>query len=118
MLLACFMIFGTGLAMAAEVQVPTAQGSDLLLPLSLKDTVPEGEIFVAYHELVGKRKVASVQIVGENMLIPGGVGTDIHPFTKDKNGKVHWMKLEDFWSLDADFIKFRGKDKPCIHLKH
>ncbi len=120
LILLCCVVGFTGLAMAsdAEVKVPTVQNGNVVVPHSLIATVPgweKGEVLCAFHDLTGKKSRVAMQHVGDNWVVPGGQGTDIHPVVVI-DGTDHWTLLEALWARGASFIKERLAG-PCLHLK-
>jgi len=102
----------------AEVKVPTVQGGNLIVPQSLIATIPgweKGKVVAAFHDVVGKRSRVPMQRAGNNWIIAGGAGADVHPVVI-LNGKDNWTKLELLWSMSSDFIKYRPAG-PCLHVE-
>ncbi|MCK4539598.1 hypothetical protein KAU09_00410 [Candidatus Parcubacteria bacterium] len=104
-------------AMAADVLVPTASGNDVIVPHTLIETIDgweEGEVQCAFHDLVGAKSRVPMNRRGNNWIIIGGHGADIHPVVVI-DGKDNWTKLENLWSMTSDFVKYRDAG-PCIHV--
>ena len=105
-------------AMAADVLVPTVSGNDVIIPHALIETIDgydAGVIQCAFHDLIGTKSRVSMNRQGNNWIISGGRGADIHPVVVI-DGKDNWTKLENLWSITSDFIKYRDAG-PCIHLQ-
>ncbi|HAM88970.1 MAG: hypothetical protein US83_C0002G0070 [Candidatus Falkowbacteria bacterium GW2011_GWC2_38_22] len=111
-----FMLIAN-VAMANGPVAPVAEGDSVVFPKAFIDTVytGKGEVRCAYHDLTGKNSDQPMQQRGNTWVAPGGRGTDIHPYVL-ADGKKSWCKIEDVWSTDAEFVKWR-KAGPCIHVK-
>ncbi len=118
LILCFFLVPAMAIAGEAEVKVPTVQNGNVIVPQSLIATVSnweKGEVKAAFHDVVGKKSRVPMQRVGNNWIIPGGQGADVHPVVV-LNGKDHWCKLELLWSTSSSFIKFRPAG-PCLHVE-
>ena len=118
LILACFLVPTITMAGDAEVKVPTVQAGNVIVPQGLITTIPnweKGKVVAAFHDVVGKKSRVPMQRVGNNWIIPGGAGADVHPVIVI-NGKDNWCKLELIWSMSSDFIKYRPAG-PCLHVE-
>lgn len=102
-------------AMASGPLAPVAEGNDVLFPSVFIATGGTGEVRCAYHDLTGTAADQPMQQRGNGWAAIGGRGLDIHPFVLGPDGKKTWCKIEEIWSTDAAFVKWRPAG-PCIHV--
>ena len=115
----CLLAFAGTVMAGSPVQVPTVDGNDVLVPDAFIRTVSEDPasdtIVAVFHDKVGPDAEVAMRFDGNNWVIPGGRGADVHPAKKTADGYA-WAKIEDVWSTGSDFVKFRGPNRPCLHV--
>ena len=115
-----FLTIGIAFA-GSPVGVPTVDGNDVLVPNSLIATVTDdptnATVVAVFHDAVGVGAEVPMRFDGNNWVIPGGRGADVHPAVKTADGQYKWAKIENVWSTGSDFVKFRSPKKPCLHLE-
>jgi len=120
--LICFTMFTlfmlTSISFAGS-SVPTASGDDVIVPVSLIATISDdpanAQVFAIMHDAKGAGHKVSMTFNGTDFIAHGARGADFHPVIMDGD-KPNWAKIEEVWSTDAAFVKWR-RGGPCLHVE-